>query len=96
MTCVLLQIEEEKDDVIGMISFQGKKTEMCRLQHTKSGLPKLFLTRSAITYNRIYNALPYNYKNFPNVEGLAPMFQTEIDGLTRSNRCFTLEELEMQ
>jgi hypothetical protein len=31
MTCVPLQIEEEKDDVIGMISFQGKKIEMCKL-----------------------------------------------------------------
>jgi len=35
MTCGLLQIEEKKDDVVGMISFKGKKAEMCRLQHIK-------------------------------------------------------------
>ena len=63
MTCGLLQIEEKKDDVVGMISFKGKKAEMCRLQHIK---------------------------------GHAPVFQTKIDGLTWSDKCFTLDELERQ
>jgi hypothetical protein len=39
MTCGLLQIEEKKDDVVGMISFKGKKAEMCRLQHIKGHAP---------------------------------------------------------
>ena len=55
---------------------------MCRLQHTKSSLPKLILTGPAITYNENYNALPYNYKNYPNIEGLALMLKIKIDGLT--------------
>jgi hypothetical protein len=67
-----------------------------KLQHTKSGPPKVVLTRLVITYNRNYNALPYNYKISPNIESPAPMFQVEIDGLTRSSRCFALEKLDRQ
>jgi hypothetical protein len=55
---------------------------MCMLQHTENGLPKLVLTKHIVTYNENYNALPYNYKNFPNIKGIAPVFQTRIDGLT--------------
>jgi hypothetical protein len=83
MTGGLLQIEkEEKDDVIGMVSFKRKKVEVCKLQHTKSNPSKLILTRPAFTHNGKYNALPRNYSNPPNVEGPAFMFQTEIDELT--------------
>jgi len=64
-----------------------------KLQHTKSSLLKLVLTRPAFTHNENYHALPYNYGNPPNV---APVFQIEIDGLTQSGRCFMLEELEKQ
>ena len=60
-----------------------------KLQHTESGLPKLILTRPTFTHNEKYHALPHNYGNPPNVEGLSPMFQIEIDGLTQSGRCFT-------
>jgi hypothetical protein len=64
MTCGFLQIENEKeDDVMGMISFQGKKAEVCRIQHTESSSPKLVLIRPAFTHNRNYNTLPHNYKN---------------------------------
>ena len=55
---------------------------MCMLQHTESGLPKLVLTKHIVTCNENYNALPYNYKNSPNIKGIAPVFQTRIDGLT--------------
>jgi hypothetical protein len=68
MTCGLLQIEKrENDDVVGKISFQWKKTKICRLQQTESGLPKHVLTRHIVTYNGNYNALPYNYRNSPNI-----------------------------
>ena len=97
MTYGLLQIEkEEKDNLIGMISFQGKKIEVCRLQHTESDPLKLVLTRLAFTHNENYNSLPHNYGNPPNVEGPTLVFQTEIDGLTRCGKCFTSEELEKQ
>ena len=75
MTCGILQIEkEEKHDVVYMISFQGKTIEMCRLQHTKNDPLKLVLTRPIVTYNENYNALPYNYKTSPNIEGFTPVF----------------------
>jgi hypothetical protein len=75
MACCLLQMEmEEKDDVVCMISFQEKKSKICRLQHTESGPPKLILTRPAITYNENYNALLHNYRNSPNVESPASVF----------------------
>jgi hypothetical protein len=97
MTYGLLQIEkEEKDNFIGMISFQGKKIEVCRLQHTESDPLKLVLTRLAFTHNENYNSLSHNYGNPPNVEGPTLVFQTEIDGLTRCGKCFTSEELEKQ
>jgi hypothetical protein len=67
-----------------------------RLQHTESSLLKLVLTRPTFTHNENYHALPHNYCNPPIFEGLAPVFQIEIDGLTRSGRCFMLEELEKQ
>jgi len=75
MTCGLLQIEkEEKNDVVCMISFPGKRIEMCKLQHTENNPLKLVLTKLVVTYNEIYNALPYNYINSPNIEGSTPMF----------------------
>jgi hypothetical protein len=75
MTCGLLQIEnEEKDDVIGTISFQEKKTKIRKLQHTKRGPSKLVLTRSIVTYSGNYNALDHNYIYYLNVEGPAPEF----------------------
>jgi hypothetical protein len=65
MTCGLLQIENEKnDDVVDLISFQGRKKEMRKLYHTMRDPPKLILTRHVITYNENYNALPHNYRNF--------------------------------
>jgi hypothetical protein len=79
-----------------MLSFQEKKVKMSRLQHTKSGPLKLILIRPVVTFNRNYNTLPHNYKNSPNVKGLAPVFQTKIDGLTQSWKCFTLEKIERQ
>jgi hypothetical protein len=65
MTCGLLQIKNEKnDDVVDLISFQGRKKEMCKLYHTRRDPPKLILTRYVITYNGNYNALPHSYRNF--------------------------------
>jgi hypothetical protein len=75
MTCGLLQIEkEEKDDVVYMISFPGKRIEMCRLQHTESNPLKLVLTMPVVTYNENYNTLPYNYRNSPKIEGSTLVF----------------------
>jgi len=50
----------KEDVVIGMIGFQGRKAEVCRIQPTKSGPPKLVLTMPTFTHNKICNALPYN------------------------------------
>jgi hypothetical protein len=79
---VYLQIEN-KENAIGMISFQGKKAEMCRLQHTKNSPLKLILTR-LVTYNGNYSALPHNYRNSPNIECHASMFQNKIAGSTKA------------
>jgi hypothetical protein len=48
------------------------------------------------TYNGSYNGLTYNYENPPIIKGPALVFQTEIDGLTRSGRCFTHEKQDRQ
>jgi hypothetical protein len=69
---------------------------MCRFQYTKSGPPKLVLTRHIIIYNENYNALPHNYGNSLNIKGHALVFQNDIDGLTRSGRCFTPKKLKRQ
>ena len=83
MTCDLLQIENE-ENAIGMISFQGNKVEMCRLQHTKNSPLKLILTRPVVTYNGNYSALPHNYRNSPNIECHTSMFQNKIVGSTKA------------
>jgi hypothetical protein len=54
--------------------FPRERIEMCRLQHTESNPLKLVLTKPVVTYNEIYNALPYNYRNSPNIEGSTLMF----------------------
>jgi len=46
------------------------------------------------TQKRNHNVIPYNYGYASNIETPHPLFQTEISGLTRSGRCFTLEELK--
>jgi hypothetical protein len=38
--------------------------------------------------------MPYNYGYTSNIQAPLPLFHTEISGLTRSGRCFTLEELK--
>lgn len=74
MTCGMLQIEnEEKDDDVGMIRFQEKKLEMCRLQHIKISPLKLVLTKPTPTMGTIMHCLII-IKNSPNIDNLAHLF----------------------
>ena len=68
--------------------------EVCRLQPTMGGLPKLILTKFVCTNNRSYIIMPYNYWYSFNNKSLALIFQAEISGLTQRGWCFTLEKLE--
>jgi hypothetical protein len=89
MTLGLLRIgEREIDDFVSMISFQGGKAKVCRIQPTRIRPPKLVLTRPFITHNKNYSVLPHHYGSS------SPLLQTKIDKLTQSGRCFTPEELE--
>lgn len=91
MNLGLLRTEErEGDKVISMIGFRRGKLEVCKIQPTRNGPPKLILTRLAFTHNKNYSTLLYNY------EGSFLFLETEIGILTQSGRCFTLEELKKQ
>ena len=62
----------------------------------EKGPRRLILTKSTRNRSGKYNALPYNYDQTHLTMIPAPVFHAEIRGLTRSERCFTLEELENQ
>ncbi|XP_061979625.1 uncharacterized protein LOC133700079 [Populus nigra] len=85
----------ENGDEIRMIEGQDKLSEVCRVQPTAYGPPKLILVKPSYT-KRNHNAMPYNYGYASNVGTPLPLFQTEVSGLTRSGRCFTLEELRKE
>ena len=94
LTFGMLRIEsEEESSEVGMIGCQETKTEVCRLQPTVGGPPKLILTRPVCINSGSYGTMPYNYGYSFNP---IPIIHPEIGGLTRSGRCFTPEELERQ
>lgn len=70
--------------------------QACRYQPMEKGPPRLILTKSIGNRSGKYNSLPYNYDQTHLTMVHALVFHAEIIGLTRSERCFTLEELENQ
>ena len=97
LTFGMLRIEsEEESSEVGMIGHQETKMEVCRLQPTVGGPPKLILTKPVCTNSESYGSMPYNYGYSFNIKNPTPIFHPEIGGLTRSGRCFTPEELERQ
>jgi len=61
-----------------------------------NGISKLVLTKPLYVNKVDYRAMPSSYGYTSNIEAPLPLFQIEINGLTRSGCCFTLEELEKQ
>ena len=70
--------------------------EKCKIQSIANGLSKLVLTKPSYTNKTDHRLMPDIYEYTSNVEVVLPLFQTEISRLTRSERCFTTEELEKQ
>ena len=91
---VLILVAPKKNNLVGMVSGFNKKIEVCRYQPTKGRTPKMILTKFANTASESYKTLPHNYGYSFHMMSLAPVFHAKIRGLTRSGRCFTLEELE--
>ncbi|XP_073267150.1 uncharacterized protein [Populus alba] len=87
---------EEESSEVGMIGCQETKTEVCRLQPTVGGPPKLILTKPVCINSGSYGTMPYNYGYSFNIKNPTPIFHPKIGGLTRSGGCFTPEELERQ
>jgi len=56
----------------------------------------MILAKPASINNGNYNALPHHYGNSFHITKRALVFHAEIEGLTRSGRCFTPQELEDQ
>jgi len=97
LTFGMIRIESEEEiSEVGMIGHREKKVEVCRLQPTVGGPPKLILTKPICTNSGSYGTMPYNYGYCFNIKSPTPIFHTEISGLTQSGRCFTPEELERQ
>jgi len=57
---------------------------------------KIILTKSNGVSDESCNALPYNYWYSFHIENYRPVFQVELNDLTRSGRCFTPKKIEKQ
>jgi len=77
---------------VSMAEGQYKLLGVCRIQQIINGPPKLILAKPSYTKGN-HNAMPYNYGYTSNIQVIIPSFQTKINGMTRSGRCFTPEEL---
>jgi len=78
-----------------MMEGRDKSSEVCRVQTTANGLPKLILTKLKPSFTkRDHSAMPYNYGYTSNIQAPLLLFHTEIGGLTRSGYCFMPKELK--
>jgi hypothetical protein len=79
-----------------MMDEPRKNKEVCWVQFTANGLPKLILFKPTVSNKGNYNALPHNYGcSFQSTQPEL-VFQAEVEGLTGSGKCFTSRELEEQ
>jgi len=88
----LLRIEKATGEKVSMMEAPNK--EVCRVQFVTGKPPKLVLSKPLVAHRGSYNALPHDYGCSFKSTQQPPIFQAEIRELTRSGRCFTLEELE--
>jgi len=49
---------------VSIIDVSSKSKEVCQVQFTRDGLPKLILSKPIVAHKGDYSALPYNYGNF--------------------------------
>lgn len=96
LTQGILKIEELMGKKVSIVDEFSKNKEVCWVQFTAEGLPKLVITRPIIASKGNYNVLPQNYGYFFYSVQRTLVFQVEVGGLTCNGRCFTLEELEKQ
>jgi len=91
-----LRIEPmEGSHEVSMMEVRDKMSELCMVQPTTNGPPKLILAKPSYTKGD-HKAIPCNYGYVSNIRAPLPLFQTEINGLTRSDWCFTPEELRKE
>jgi len=90
----LLRIKKATGEEVSMMEAPNK--EVCRVQFVTGKPSKLVLSKPVVAHQGNYNALPHDYGCSFKSTQQPPVFQAKIGGLTRSGRCFTLEELEKQ
>ena len=83
----LLRVKMIVEDKVSMTDMPGR--DVCQIQLTLEGPPKLIFSKLTVTHKENYNAIPYNYGHSFQGTG-RPLVLPEIAGLTRSGRCFTL------
>lgn len=92
-----LRIETMEDnDKVRMMESQEKRLEVCRVQTIINKSPKLILIKPSYTSKMDYNVMPHNYDYTSNIKTSVSLFKIEINRLTRSGHCFTLEKIEKQ
>lgn len=57
----ILQIKKGIDREVSIMDVSGKGKEVCQVQFSTNGLPKLILSKPIVTYKGDYSALPHNY-----------------------------------
>jgi hypothetical protein len=70
--------------------------EKYKVQLTVNGFSRLVFIKPSYANKVDYKAMLGNYAYTSNIEASLPLFQTKINGLTRSGHCFTPKELEKQ
>jgi hypothetical protein len=88
----LLRIEKATSEEVFMMETPNK--EVCRVQFTTGRPSKFVISKPVVEHKGNYSALPHDYGYSFKSTQQPPIFQAENEGLTRSGRCFTLEELK--
>jgi hypothetical protein len=69
------------DIEVSMMGLSGKNNEVCQVQFTVDGLPKLIMSKPIVAYKGYYSALSHNYGYSFQSTQPSPIFQVEVGGL---------------
>ena len=87
---IMLNLEELMIEAVNvsnevkMMESQEEQLEVCRVQPIIKRSPKLILTKPSYANKGHHSATPYNYDYTSTIKTLVSLFQTKINGLTKS------------
>jgi len=95
MTLGMIKMENVKIECeVVTVTFKKEKIEIFRHILTSISPPKMIMSKPIYSKSKDYNALPDHYENTLHIKSPSPILQTKLEGLKRSESCFTPKELE--